>query len=659
MKNEKLLLFIILFGWLVMIAENANAFVISESNISNGNTLYLSMDNNITTDLSPIASNCTNAGNVSKLNNTLINNVILGNGTTFPFSGFNNRQNTYLSCGARSITSIRHTQSMLVWLNTTPATLDGEYLTDFSLGAGNVMSLQVGGNGNKWKFVVYSGTTISTDYLFNTTNNWIFVTVTSDEIGNAKLYINGTLNISGNIGTNSANSLSIGRWGGDTTYNFGGNLDEVAVWDRELGADEVMNLYRNLTLGFTLYENYSTPLDDIYPSANISINNTLLSNGIHINVTGNSSDNIGLSYCMIIINQTGSNQFFNFSLNDAVYGYCGQNITVIGTIGNIINFTLIVNDTSNNIVQSNVIISIDDIAPPTILNISTQNITSFYTTDKVNITATIADNSGFIASAKLYINKSDVLTEYSLTHIGNNIYQINPVDVFALGAYNIAYINATDGSTNKAQENSTISFTVSSPPSGNGITTGGGGGVELKIIKLQNQNLTQLFFGFTEFSFFVISTPSTQVKLIKFQNIGNNTFQDAKVSVLGNANKFIQASVCDINNTISCLKERINIPAGENRFLKLEGNFTKELDLGSEGLVRFESLAELEEKGKTVDLLISINRPPAYNLIINPISSLNAYERFLGDNELPALAIGYSLTLSVLFGSFYIIRGLL
>ena len=128
-----------------------------------------------------------------------------------------------------------------------------------------------------------------------------------------------------------------------------------------------------------------SPPDTIKPLVNISLNNTALQQGFIINVTGNSSDDIGLNFCQIITNQTGERVFYNSSLS-GTSGFCAQNITIATGINSVINFTVLVNDTSNNKQQAELTIAVADTDIPLYRsgNFSAQSIT-----DGSTITLTI------------------------------------------------------------------------------------------------------------------------------------------------------------------------------------------------------------------------------------------------------------------------------
>lgn len=149
------------------------------------------------------------------------------------------------------------------------------------------------------------------------------------------------------------------------------------------------------------------------PLVNSSINNTNPEFGEIINFSANISDISGLSFCQFIDNQSsnGGKRYFNITLsgqNDK----CSQNYTIFRTRGNVINFSLIANDTDNNKNQTDFIITVGGRAPqwqnPQI------NDTHVEQFDFVKFNATWTDNiqlSGYIFSINttgIWLNLSNV-----------------------------------------------------------------------------------------------------------------------------------------------------------------------------------------------------------------------------------------------------------
>lgn len=267
-----------------------------------------------------------------------------------------------------------------------------------------------------------------------------------------RLYINGELDNSlsvANAFTNVAN-LSIGH-GWDGYLN--GLVDELAIFNRTLSAQEIKNLYKrgalrlnlsarscddpacagdaykqlpiNCTFGricdlnlssagryfqynFTFSSNASSTninrvvinnvsieykLVPIPPAINISLNKSLASItwGDAINITANISDDSGLSWCRFVINQTGAKEYFNKTAN-GTNDQCSQNFTISLTRRGVINFSAIVNDTSNNLNQSDQIIVVVSKEPSITLNAPANNSVAVANFNLLNVTVTDIDN---------------------------------------------------------------------------------------------------------------------------------------------------------------------------------------------------------------------------------------------------------------------------
>ena len=104
------------------------------------------------------------------------------------------------------------------------------------------------GNGSGW---IYTNLPSTFTYTANTTYH-IVVTVQSG--GQAKMYINGILNNSTNIGSGTTPSvpLYIGRFTGASGYEIAGTLPVVKIYDRALSSSEVKQNYNKYKTRFNL-----------------------------------------------------------------------------------------------------------------------------------------------------------------------------------------------------------------------------------------------------------------------------------------------------------------------------------------------------------------------------------------------------------------------
>ncbi|MBI2102075.1 hypothetical protein HYT53_05695 [Candidatus Woesearchaeota archaeon] len=90
------------------------------------------------------------------------------------------------------------------------------------------------------------------------------------------------------------------------------------------------------------------PPDTILPRINASLDVTSPIKNQLVNLTANITDESGLSFCQFIDNQSlpnGAKQFINKTVA-GTDDRCSQNYTIALPIGSVINFTVIVNDTS-------------------------------------------------------------------------------------------------------------------------------------------------------------------------------------------------------------------------------------------------------------------------------------------------------------------------
>ena len=93
--------------------------------------------------------------------------------------------------------------------------------------------------------VYYTGTNALTTYE----NSWVHIAIVSDRSINTKGYINGVLDntrveADPDLDLDNTGDFMIGKTVSDG-YEFGGNIDEVAIWDTALSAGSISNIYNN------------------------------------------------------------------------------------------------------------------------------------------------------------------------------------------------------------------------------------------------------------------------------------------------------------------------------------------------------------------------------------------------------------------------------
>lgn len=155
----------------------------------------------------------------------------------------------YVDAGANAITGT-DAFTLSAWLNTNQlsaysgALAIGASGSGLSAYIGTVATAQVGTNNS------IGGGFYGTNYGsgITTTNSWFHVVLTfaGGAGGAAKLYVDSVETVdTTNTPNLSAGTIKIGRIGTDTIYDFDGEIDEVAIWDRELDSGEVAQLYNS------------------------------------------------------------------------------------------------------------------------------------------------------------------------------------------------------------------------------------------------------------------------------------------------------------------------------------------------------------------------------------------------------------------------------
>ncbi len=261
----------------------------------------------------------------------------------------------------------------------------------------------------------------------------------SVHIGSVQYYLNDSTNALDNVTTNN---LTVTNSQGAFNYNI--------VVPTALGN-------YTLTLNSTLFNikgnanDTISVIDTTLPFINGTLNKSL--NSIRrydiINASFNVSDNTGLSFGQVIINDTGTVRYFNFSLA-GVSGTFSQNITISCGAGCIINLTGRVNDSSNNFRANATIINITNTPPSApAINSPSNNSEINFLPIEINITIP-ADSDGNTLTAYYYIDSS--LSYTTASNVSANASE---------GTHNLS-ISLYDGADFSA--NSTINFTYDSTP---------------------------------------------------------------------------------------------------------------------------------------------------------------------------------------------------
>lgn len=214
--------------------------------------------------------------------NTGLNTGIYASGDKTHYFNGNNyiETNNYNGIGGNG------SRTMEAWINSTVANKE-------------MISWGVNSSTEKWSFRINGNGTIRAEvnggFIYGTTNvddgNWHHVAcvLTSGDIANAQLYVDGVLETIGasqsqTVNTNATTNLNIGH-GRNNTY-FNGNIDEVRIWNAGLSAATIQSWmnqtvdashpdYASLQLYYPLNEGSGSVITDF----SINGNDAIIKNG--------------------------------------------------------------------------------------------------------------------------------------------------------------------------------------------------------------------------------------------------------------------------------------------------------------------------------------------------------------------------------------------
>ena len=117
--------------------------------------------------------------------------------------------------------------------------------------SGNAGGVFFGGNLAPFtsKTGIYDGSTQVTSNTTITTNTWYIITATRNGT-TGSIYINGLLNATGTISSNSITAYNLGRRT-DAIWYYKGNIANIQVYNRALSATEILQNYNALKSRFT------------------------------------------------------------------------------------------------------------------------------------------------------------------------------------------------------------------------------------------------------------------------------------------------------------------------------------------------------------------------------------------------------------------------
>jgi len=194
-----------------------------------------------------------------------------------------------------------------------------------------------------------------------------------DTAGQAYLIVDNVINISwtGSTGTEAIgpNNLRLGARHSDDGAVWNDGVDEFFVFNRSLTlgsctsagetcGGEVAEIYNSGTGLSCIVADTTVPT--VVTSLNISLTN--IKRFDVLNLSANVTDDIGLSFCQIIHNQSGNFVFINVSVS-GTSDKCSSNIDITAKRGEVVNFTIRVNDTNNNFAMNDTIITIANTLP--------------------------------------------------------------------------------------------------------------------------------------------------------------------------------------------------------------------------------------------------------------------------------------------------------
>lgn len=187
-----------------------------------------------------------------------------------------------------------------------------------------------------------------------------------------------------------------------------------------------------------------TVLDITPPIANSTFNISLTNIKINdiLNHTANVTDETSLNFCRFINNQTGINAIIDVEIT-GVTAQCSTKITITAPRDTIINFSVVVNDTANNLVTNSTVIIVANTEPnaSNIVNVSDRH---YNTNVTFNITPAF-DADGDVLTYFWFRNTS---AEPSPILVISGVDQFNyTTNESSDGSYNL-FVNVSDGIVN-------------------------------------------------------------------------------------------------------------------------------------------------------------------------------------------------------------------
>ncbi|MBI2107770.1 hypothetical protein HYT54_01470 [Candidatus Woesearchaeota archaeon] len=241
--------------------------------------------------------------------------------------------------------------------------------------------------------------------------------------------INDVLNFSGNI-TDETQLLSV-----NITYNMTGAIVKANYSASGLAAG--IHNFTTITcsgclINFTMYatdtannvRQNSTLIqvrDTVFPVINVTFNSTSPAFNDYINISANATDETNIRFINITYNMSGIT-YVNFTGGTKASSI--HNVTRITVEGSsVINFTVYVTDTSNNVRQNSTLITVADRASPLVNFSFNKTVTNVFQNDTLNFTYNVSDNV-LLSAAQFIINATsgneDKIRYFNFTFSGRD-----------------------------------------------------------------------------------------------------------------------------------------------------------------------------------------------------------------------------------------------
>jgi len=199
---------------------------------------------------------------------------------------------------------------------------------------------------------------------------------------------------------------------------------------------------------------------EVNTSLNKSLTNIL--QGDVINISANITDNIGLSFCQFIHNQTGIVNYTNVTLS-GTSAQCSNATEINVAAGNVINFTIRVNDTSNNFRTNDTIITVIETILPVVNITLNKSFTNIKYGDMINLSANATDNF-LLSYGQIIVNDTGAFRYFNFSLSGTAAEFSQNITVSCTRGCAINFTARVNDSFNNFKTNDTIITLINTPP---------------------------------------------------------------------------------------------------------------------------------------------------------------------------------------------------